>query len=84
MKSTLIQLFDITRLLILASLFCRSNAFFSVNYLPGNENVVIANNLGYFREAPSAEVVADICARITGNSPVIYEGKVLICVLFRL
>ncbi len=48
---------------LLISVYCESVAF-SVNYKAGSSGFPIANSDQYFTSSPSAQQVADICARI--------------------
>ena len=50
-------------------------AFFSINYAADENHPMLMTSPGVFKEAPQAEHVADIYARLSGNSPIFWEGQ---------
>jgi hypothetical protein len=54
---------------------------YSINYQPrqGHEADVKLMNFGAsFKEAPTAEQVADIYARLSGKAPLLWEGMIFV------
>ena len=50
-------------------------AFFSINYAADSSHPMLMTAPGVFKEAPQAEHVADIYARLSGNPPIFWEGQ---------
>ncbi len=58
----------------LALLGTFAQAFYSVNYYPGNSKTEIVNKGAFFMEAPDAVQVADIYSRLSRAAPLLKEG----------
>ena len=55
-----------------------ASAFYSIGYYASAHQanqVKLMNTGATFTSAPSAEQVADICSRLSGASPLLWEGK---------
>ena len=50
-------------------------AFFSINYVADESHPALMTPPGVFKEAPQAEHVADIYARLSGQPPLFWEGE---------
>ena len=70
----------VAALFVISCTLC-SHAFYSVNFYTANEEHDIVNSGSFFKEAPSAVQVADICARISGFNPILRNGKIKIYIL---
>jgi hypothetical protein len=51
-----------------------NHAFFSINYSAEENHPALMTSPVVFKEAPNAEQVADIYARLSGISPLLSEG----------
>ena len=64
----------LSRFVALFFLFQAVQAFFSINYAADESHPMLMTSPGIFKEAPQAEHVADIYARLSGNPPIFWEG----------
>ena len=64
----------LSRFIALFFLFQAVQAFFSINYAADESHPMLMTSPGVFKEAPQAEHVADIYARLSGNPPIFWEG----------
>lgn len=51
------------------------SAFYSIGYY-SQSSAQLVNTGATFKEAPSAEQVADLIARLSGNSPLLWESDI--------
>ena len=67
-----------SKLVILLCLLSSSvHAFFSINYFAnGDEHPALMTSAGVFKQAPSADQVADIYARLSRLNPIMWEGAI--------
>jgi hypothetical protein len=59
-----------------------NNAFFSINYSAEENHPALMTSPVVFKEAPNAEQVADIYARLSGISPLLSEGCLIVVCFF--
>jgi hypothetical protein len=55
-------------------LHATAQAFFSINYAADESHPSLMTPPGVFKDAPKAEHVADIYARLSGRAPLFWEG----------
>ena len=66
-------------ILLLCLLNSGVDAFFSINYFAnGDEHPALMTSAGVFKQAPSADQVADVYARLSRLHPIMWEGDTYI------
>jgi hypothetical protein len=63
-------------LLLACSVSARGDAF-TMTYFGGKEQAHVVNGHMVSTSAPTAVQIADLYARLSGNAPILHEGKTL-------
>lgn len=53
-----------------------AHAFYSVNYIASKDHPQVVGQVGSFKNAPDAEHIADVYARLGGLAPLLREGSI--------